>query len=75
MNNNDSRIFTQGIQHFLTIQLFFEEVLLNLNKAGKHSRELGTTTRVMPAVRECMEGKTTWPRNLKATTEKISNQD
>lgn len=75
MSNNHSHIFTQGIQHFVTIQLFFEEVLLNLNKVRKLSRELTTTTRVMPVVRECMEGKTTWPRNLKATTKKISNQD
>lgn len=40
MNNNDSYIFMQGIQHFLTIQFFFEEELLNLNKAGKYSKEL-----------------------------------
>lgn len=33
-------IFTQGTQNFLTIQFFFEEELLNLNKAGKYSREL-----------------------------------
>jgi len=67
-------MFAQGTQYFLKIQLFFEEVLLNLNKAGKYSRELATTARMMPAVRECMEGKTTWPRNLKATTKKMSNQ-
>lgn len=39
-NKNDSYIFTQGTQHFLTIQFFFEEELLNLNKAGKYSKEL-----------------------------------
>lgn len=33
-------IFTQGTQNFLTIQFFFEEELLNLNKAGKYSKEL-----------------------------------
>lgn len=72
MHNNDSRIFTQGIPHFLTIELFFEEVLLNLNKAEKHSRDRITTTRVMPAFRQCMEGETIWPRSLKTTTKKIS---
>lgn len=65
MNNYDFPIFTQGIQHFLTIQLFFELVLLNLNKAGKHSRELATTVRLMAAVRDCMEEKNTWPRSTR----------
>lgn len=67
MNNNDSPIFTRDIQHFLTIRLFFEKLLLNLTKGGKHSRELIATTRVMPAVRQCSEGKVAWPRNSKAT--------
>lgn len=39
MHNNESHIFTQGIPHFLTIELVFEEVLLNLNKAERYSRD------------------------------------
>lgn len=67
MNNNDSPIFTRDIQHFLTIRLFFEKLLLNLTEGGKHSRELTATTRVMPAVRQYSKGKVAWPRNSKAT--------
>lgn len=71
MNNNDSYVFTQDIQHFLTIQFFFEEELLNLNKAGKYSREL---LPLLESDASC-QWKITWPRNSNTSTKKIQNQD